>query len=264
MPALSIELSDDGKIAGDLPEPLKQAIDAQLAVAIKAKEKELSDRAFNEGFAKGNARKAEELKPLIADPAERERLKTLEKENEALKIAELERAKNYEEAQRIRDERYQKDLAERESAVKTRDAKLRQFVGSEVKSAALKYGAREDALDHIARLVGGDIDFDDQLEPFIKGSDGKPAVDSKGQLLTIEGRVRQFLDSNRFFVKGPGGVGGGAPGGASLDNLSDEIVAAQARRDEAKKRVDQDPRNDAALLEFHRAEQDLKRAKAKG
>jgi hypothetical protein len=55
------------------------------APAVKTKEntgKGLSDKAFNEGFQKGNAKKAEELKPHLVDPAERERLKTLEKENE--------------------------------------------------------------------------------------------------------------------------------------------------------------------------------------
>jgi hypothetical protein len=264
MPVLNIEVGEDGKIAGDLPDPLKAHLQSQIDAEASKRAKEASDKAFNEGFAKGNAKKAEELRPYIVDPAEKERAKSLEQELEKLKIADLERDKKYEEANKIREERHAKDLSEAADRVKTRDGKLRQFVGSEVKQAAMKYGAREDALDHIARLVGGEIDFDENLEPYIKGADGKPAVDAKGQQLTVEGRVRQFLDSNRFYVKGPGGVGGGAPGGASLDNLSDAVAAAQAKVDAAKKTFEADTRNNDALLALHRAEQELAKARNKG
>ncbi len=264
MPALSIEIGDDGKIAGDLPDALKTHLQTQIDTEASKRAKEASDRAFNEGFAKGNAKKAEELRPYMQDPAERERAKSVEQELEKLKIADLERNKQYEDANRIREERHTKDLAEASDRVKTRDGKLRQFVGSEVKQAAMKFGAREDALDHIARLVGGEIDFDENLEPFIKGTDGKPAVDAKGQLLTVEGRVRQFLDSNRFYVKGPGGVGGSAPGGASFDNLSDAVVTAQAKVDAAQKALAANMRDNNALLALHQAEQELAKAKNKG
>lgn len=264
MAVLNIEVGDDGKITGELPDALKSHISSQLEISLKAKERELSDKAFNEGFAKGNAKKAEELKPHLVDPAERERLKTLEKENEAMKIADLERDKKYEEANKIREERHAKELAAGQEAISKRDGKLRNGARSEIKAAALKYGARDESLNELAILLGGEVDFDDQLEPFVKGADGKPAVDAKGQPVTIEGRVRAYLDANRHHVKGPGGVGGGAGGGASFDHLSDAVVAAQAKRDAAQKVFDANPRSNDLLLALHAAEQELTKAKAKG
>lgn len=264
MPVLNIEISDDGKVTGELPDALKGVIQTQIDTTLKAKEKELSDKAFNEGFQKGNAKKAEELKPHLVDPAERERLKTLEKENEQMKISELERDKKYEEANKIRDDRHAKELREKDEAIQARHGKLRGGVLSEIKAAALKYGARDESLAELAAILGGEVDFNDQLDPYVKGADGKPAVDAKGQPLTIEGRVRQYLDSHRHHVKAPGGAGGGAPGGASFDNLSDDVVAAQAKVDAAEKALRADPRNNALVTDLHAAQQALLRAKAKG
>lgn len=261
MAVLSIDVGDDGKI-GELPEALKTHLAAQIETTLKAKEKELSDRAFNEGFQKGNAKKAEELKPHLVDPAERERLKTLEKENEAMKIADLEREKKYEEANKIREDRHAKELAEKNEAIAKREGKLRSGAKSEIKAAALKYGARDESLNELAILLGGEIDFDDQLEPFIKGADGKPAVDAKGQPLTIEGRVRAYLDANRHHVKAPGGSGGGARGGASFDSLSDAARDAQSKVDDAEKRLKENPRDNQAITDLHEASKALARAKA--
>lgn len=264
MPALQIEIGEDGRIAGDLPDALKTLIQSQTEAAKDALKKEITQQAFNEGFAKGNAKKAEELKPLIVDPAERERMKTLEKELEDRKIADLEQARKYEEAAKIREERFQKELREKDEAIQVRHTKLQAGARAEVKAAALKYGAREESLDELASILGGEIDFDDQLDPFVKGTDGKPAVDAKGQRLSIEGRVRSYLDSHRHHIKGPGGVGGGAPGGASLDNLSDAVVAAQAKVEAAQKAYDASPRDNNLLVALHRAQQELAKAKTKG
>lgn len=264
MPVLNIEVGDDGKIVGELPDALKGTLQSQLDASLKAKEKEISDRAFNEGFQKGNAKKAEELRPHLQDPAEKERLKTLEQENEKLKIAELERDKKYEEANKIREERHAKELLERDDNVKAHKGKLRGGALSEIKAAALKYGAREESLGELALILGGEIDFDDTLEPFVKGSDGKPAVDSKNQPLTIEGRVKQYLAANRHHVKAPGGAGGGAPGGASLENLSDDVQAAQQKVDAAQKALADNPRDNQRINDLMEAERALKRAQAKG
>ena len=264
MAVLNIEVGEDGKIAGDLPDAIKAHLQAQIDAAKKETEKEVSQRAFNDGFAKGNAKKADELRPLIVDPAERERMKSLEKELEDRKIADLERDKKYEEAAKIREERFQKELSEKDQAIQARQGKLRIGINATIQAAALKYGARDESLGELAAILGGEIDFDEHLDPFVKGSDGKPAVDAKGQALTIEGRVRQYLDSHRHHVKGPGGTGGGAPGGASLDNLSDAVIAAQAKVDAAQKAFDANPRDNNTLVALHRAEQELKSAKSKG
>lgn len=262
--ALSIELGADGKIVGELPDALKSHISSQIETTLKTKERELSDKAFNEGFAKGNAKKAEELKPHLVDPVERERLKTLEKELEDRKIADLERDKKFEEAKEIRDKRHQDELRTKDEAITKRDGKLRNGARSEIKAAAMKFGAREESLNELAILLGGEVDFDDQLEPFVKGADGKPAVDAKGQPVTIEGRVRAYLDANRHHVKGPGGAGGGATGGASFEHLSDAVQSAQAKADAAEKAFNANPRNNDLLIAMQTANTELAKAKAKG
>lgn len=264
MPALSIEIGDDGRIVGDLPDALKGMLEAQKAEALKTAKAEIHQNAFNEGFAKGNAKKADELRPLIADPAEKERLKALEQENEKLKIAELERQKNYEEANRLREERYQRELREKDEAIGKRQSRLKDGAIAKIEAAATKLGARDESLGELSLILGGEIDFDENLEPYVKGRDGKPAVDAKGQAITIEGRVRQYLDANRHHLKGPGGSGGGAKGGASFDSLSDAVTTAQARVDEAKKQLQQNPGDNAAVLELRNANVALAAAKAKG
>lgn len=260
MAAVTFEVGDDGKIAGEIPEPVKRVLDAQ----IKAKEKELSDRAFNEGFAKGNARKADELKPFIVDPAERERVKSLEVELEQRRISDLERDKKYEEAARIRDERYQKELKDKDAQIQARHGKLRRGIDAEIRAAALKYGARDESLTELAVLMGGDIDLDDTLEPYVKGKDGQPAVDATGQRVSIEGRVKQYLDSNRHHLRASGGVGGGAPGGASLDNLPDDVRAATIKLQDAQKRLAANPRDDQAINDILDATRAVSRATHKG
>lgn len=262
MPKFEIEVGDDGKFAGELPDAIKAHIGTLVDTSVKTKEKELSDKYFNEGFAKGNAKKADELRPHIIDPAERERLKTLEQENENLKIAELERGKKYEDANKIREDRHAKELAEKNQAITLREGKLRGGAKSEIKAAALKFGARDESLDELSAILGGEIDFDEHLDAFVKAADGKPAVDAKGQPLTIEGRVRMYLDSHRHHVKGQEGQGGGARGGASFDHLSDDVRDAQAKFDAAEKALKADPRNDQAVLDLGKATQALTRAKA--
>lgn len=260
MPVLNIEVDDKGQIVGELPDALKTHIGTAIDTTLKTKEKELSDRAFNEGFAKGNAKKADELRPHIIDPAERERMKTLEKELEDRKIADLERDKKYEEANAIREKRYQDELSKKDEAIGLRESKLKAGARSEIKAAALKFGARDESLDELASILAGEIHFDEKLDPIVMGTDGKAAVDAKGQPLTIEGRVRAYLDSHRHHVKGQEGHGGGAGRGATFDNLSDDARAAQEKVAAAEKALAENPRSDAAVLDLHNAQQALNRA----
>ena len=189
-------------------------------------------RQFNEGFQKGSAKKAE-------------------------------LAKDHDKAKQLREEQHQKDLETRDTAIKTRDEKLRIGVNAEIKAAALRVGARDESLDELIKLLGGEIHFDEKLDPIVKGADGKPAVDDKGQLLTIEGRVRQYLDKNRHHLKPAGGTGGGAGGGASFAHLTGDLRDLEERRVVLEKTVQTNASDSAALLELHEVNQKIA-AKKKG
>lgn len=196
---VEVEIGEDGKV-GTLPEQLQ----------------EFFNKEFNAAFAKGAAKKAEELKPHVADPVERERLKQLEEENQKFKLSEAEREKRYEDALKMRDEKHQKELAEREDRIKAREVKIRRAVDSRIEAAAVKAGARDESLTELVKILGGDIDLDADLEPFVKGTDGKPSVDKDGKAIDIEGHVKAYLESHAHHRKAPQGKGGGAPGGRAF------------------------------------------------
>lgn len=232
MATLEIEIKDDGTV-GTLPEPLQKLMDAR----------------FNEAFGKGAEKAAKEAKAQIEDavkkareeeraakggndPAATEKAKALEVEISKLREEEAKREKNFEEAQRLRDERYAKELAEREkkfedertdvkSALEKRDARLRQNVQTDIKSEAVRAGARSESIDEVCELLERYVGLDDDLLPVVKadafrarftesklGEDGKP--------VSIEGLVEEYLSIKTHHRAAPQGRGGGAPGGRSL------------------------------------------------
>jgi hypothetical protein len=199
MAKIEIEIGDDGAI-GTLPEPLQKFVDKRI------------DEAYQKGADKAEKR----LSPLTVDPKELERLRTIAKEAEDAKIALLERDKNYEEAQKIRDKRHQDELdAERQSHGKTK-TKIRELVGTSIRAAAVEAGARSESLDELERLIGADVDLDGDLNIFVKGADGQPLVNDKGEKVTLEGYVQSYLDKKPHHKAGTPAKGGKAPGGAAL------------------------------------------------
>ncbi len=221
MAKLEVDIGDDGKI-GTLPPELQQFF----------------DKGFNEAYAKGAAKKAEEMKPHVADPVERERLKQLEEENQKFKLSEAEREKRYEDALKMRDDKHAKDLSERDEKIKVREGKIRKAVDARIEAAAVKAGARDESLAELVKILGGDIDLDADLEPFVKGSDGKPAVDKDKKPIDIEGHVKAYLESHAHHRKAQGGKGGGAPGGRAFRETGG---TGNADKDEAFAAVAESP-----------------------
>lgn len=254
MAKIEIEIPDDGKITDDfvakLPDPLKKFTDT------------LSDRVFREGYAKGMAKKADELKPHLVDPTERERLAATAAELEELKAKELERDKKYEEARAMREAAHKKDLEKTQAEIARRDDRLRKSIRAEIQSAALKAGARDESLDELAAILGGEIDLDDALEPFVKGADGKPAVDDKQQRVTIEGRVRAYLDGHRHHLKSNLGSGGGAPGGKSFAHLSGKAQDAARAVAALEERITKEGATDALVTQLFEAQRAARAAQA--
>lgn len=240
MSKLEIEIGEDGKV-GTLPEPVQKFVDGLIGDAHRRAYEKAAAEAKKQGF----------------DPVERERLKQLEDEKKAREIADLERDKKYDEAQKMRDERHQKDLDAKNVDIQKREQRIRKGLQSDIRAAALKHGARDESLDELGRLLSGDLDLDPDLEPFVKGADGKPAIDKDGHPVSIEGFVKTYLDTHAHHRKAPAGQGGGARGGASFTGGTSD---ASTRFQEARAKLERGERSPAVMNEFLQAQRELKAA----
>jgi hypothetical protein len=244
MPKVEIDVTDDGKI-GTLPEPVQKFVDGLIGDAHKRAYEKAAAEAKRQGY----------------DPVERERLTQLEAEKKAREIADLERDKKYEEAQKLRDERHQKDLAAKDEAINQREARIRKGLRADIRAAALRHGAREESLDELALILSGDLDLDSDLEPYVKGTDGKPAASQDGKPVSIEGHVNAYLDTHPHHRKAPAGQGGGARGGASFAGATSDAANRHAA---AKERLERGDRSPAVMREFLQAQREMQSATGKG
>lgn len=259
MANLEVEFDEaTGKI-GSLPEPLQKFV----------------DRLINETGGKlrttiekdVEAKYADKLKAV--DPVEREKLALLQDENQRFKIAEQERKAEYEKALKLREEAETAREVERNKAldltkaeITRRDARLREMARNEIKIAAKNLGARTESLDELARLLGADLDLDADLQPFVKGADGKPATDKEGNPVSIEGFVHAYLDTHSHHRAAPAGTGGGARGGASIHSpLTGPALKAQQHADEIRERISKTPNpSPSQINELFEANKALKKA----
>lgn len=233
---LTIEYDEASGKIGTLPDPVQKMVDGLINQAHKTLRTQIADleTKLKTGGGGGGGGGAADL----------ERLKALEDENSRFKTADAERKAEYdkalkirEEAEAKREEERKKELEKATGEVTRRDTRLREMARSEIKIAARTLGARTESLDELAKLLGADLDLDADLQPFVKGADGKPATDKDGKPVTIEGHVKAYLDKNQHHRAGSGGTGGGARGGASLaggdpteiEKAEKDLEAAQAR-----------------------------------
>lgn len=215
---LEIEIDDTGNI-GALPDALQRAFDRKVTESVKKAEENLKAK-------------------LTVDPAEKERLKLLEEENSRFREEQAKAAKDYEAAEKIREERHAASLKEREDKltasqqeIARRDSRLRSMLGSEVRAAAAAAGARDESLPELVTLIGHALDLDPEtLEPFVKGAEGKP-LEKDGKRVSIDAHVQQYLADHPHHLKGHRGKSGNAQGGATLRGAAvgdgDPIAAAE-------------------------------------
>lgn len=222
-----IEVDEQGNI-GTLPEPVQAFV----------------NKAINEAFKRGAQKVEREMSGRAIDPAERERLLQAQADANLLREEIATRDKNFEEAARLREERFQRELDQREQALKSketeigrRDARLRGMLGAEIRAAAVAAGAREESLPELQKLLGADLDLDENLEPFVKGEGNAPRLDKDGKPVSIEGLVREYLASHPHHLRGGQSQSGRAQGGASIGRS----VAAPSPADEAVERLAADP-----------------------
>lgn len=222
-----IDVDDQGNI-GTLPEPVQAFV----------------NKAINEAFKRGAQKVEREMSSRAIDPAERERLLQAQADANLLREEIATRDKNFEEAARLREERFQRELDQREQTLKSketeigrRDARLRGMLGAEIRAAAVAAGAREESLPELQKLLGADLDLDENLEPFVKGEGNAPKLDKDGKPVSIEGLVREYLASHPHHLRGGQSQSGRAQGGASIGRS----VAAPSPADEAVERLAADP-----------------------
>lgn len=222
-----IEVDEQGNI-GTLPEPVQAFV----------------NKAINEAFKRGAQKVEREMSSRAIDPAERERLLQAQADANLLREEIATRDKNFEEAARLREERFQRELDQREQTLKSketeigrRDARLRGMLGAEIRAAAVAAGAREESLPELQKLLGADLDLDENLEPFVKGEGNAPKLDKDGKPVSIEGLVREYLASHPHHLRGGQSQSGRAQGGASIGRS----VAAPSPADEAVERLAADP-----------------------
>lgn len=258
--ALEIEYDEaTGKI-GTLPDPLQKFVNNLIDQSHKGLRQQVTDLESKiKGAGTGGL-----------DAAERERLKAIEDENHRFKTQEAERKAEYDKALKIREEaeagrdkERQQELDKSKAEVTRRDGRLREMARSEIKIAAKNLGARTESLDELAKLLGADLDLDADLQPFVKGADGKPATDKDGKPVTIEGYVKAYLDKNTHHRAGAGGTGGGARGGASLNGVDPtELEKAEAAVADAQKKVRANRTDTSALNALQAASNHLKEVRA--
>lgn len=214
---LIVPLNEDGSI-GTLPEPLQKLIDRRISEAV-------------------NRVKAKTDPP--ADPVERERLRQVEAELQQHKVAEAEREKRYEEALKLREADWQKQVEAKDAEISRRTQRLATMLGAEIRAAALKHGAREESVEDIEVLLGSRVAIDDALDVVILNDKGEPVPEG-----TIDTLVADVLERKPYFRKAPGAVGGGARGGASTRGATQK--PDDAEREAAFRQLEQQP--DASTL----------------
>lgn len=208
-----IELDDKGEFVGQLP----TEIDAIL--------KRIDATAHGRGYQKA----AEEAKPQIAEgikrgveseiarlnvelPLERERFRQAQEELKALQTKYLDIERDGQKNLRLREEQHAQELVTRAEALKKRDAKIRSLVSKTLQTEALKAGAREEYLDDLETLLSKHVGFNDDMEPFVIGADGREEH-KQGKPVSIAAFVKSFLDDRPAYRKGPAPRPGSPPGG---------------------------------------------------
>ncbi|MGE0451781.1 MAG: hypothetical protein AB7Q29_19565 [Vicinamibacterales bacterium] len=242
MPQFTIEIDDKGDFVGQLP----TEIDAIL--------KRIETTAHGKGFGAGSAKAAEEAKKQIEDtvrakvaefearqPLERERYENIEKENTSLKTQVTDIRTAHDRTLRAREEQHAEELNRRVEALRKRDTRIADLVNGQIRSMAIAAGCREESIEHVALIIGHQIGFTDDMEPFIKAADGSP-LQHHGKAVTIESHVRSFMDSYPNFRK-PTQPKPGQGGRAA----SFQAGAGGASADEARQRVESGDRSPAAI-----------------
>lgn len=182
---VQVPVNADGTI-GTLPEPLQKLMDARISAA------------------------TQRAKARTPDPVEHERLKTLEAENEAFRLKELEAGQRYEEASRIREEREAKERDRLQGEIRRREERLTAFALTTLRAEAVAAGARDESVEELVELLGKRVTLaPDTLDVLVTSADGAPIEGG------IAGLVKGYLDAKPHHRRLQGGQPMGLKGGVA-------------------------------------------------
>lgn len=248
MAQFTIEIDDKGDFIGSLP----TEIDTIL--------KRIETTAHGKGFGAGSAKAAEEAKKQIEDtvkarvaefearqPLEKQRFEDIDRENGVLKTQLTETRTAHEKNMRSREEQHAVELNKRVEMTKARDARISELVRGQIRGLATASGARDESLDEIQIIIGHQIGFTDDMEPYIKAPDGSP-LQQHGKPVAIDAFVKSYIDSHPHHRKTTQQRAGQPGRGASFQQQG----GPSASLDEARARVDGGDRSVGAINEmFH-------------
>jgi len=160
-----------------------------------------------------------------------------QQKSELIKQKQLEEAKSKQELEKIMQER----LAEKDQELQRfRDEIKKEKVDKSILSVASVNKAINP--EQVVSLLKSEIQLTDDGRTEILDNNGNPRYNSKGQPLTIEERVKEFLDSNPHFRQGSlsgtgsqSAIGGNSQkprtiGDLDLNNPADRKVYAEMRK----------------------------------
>ena len=163
-----------------------------------------------------------------------------QQKSELLKQKQLEEAKSKQELEKIMQQR----IAEKETELNKYKAEIKkERVDKSILTVASSYKAISP--DQVVALLKSEVQLSDDGRTEVLDNNGNVRYNSKGQPLSIEERVKEFLDSNPHFRQGSlsgsgslSAIGGNSQkpvsiGDLDLNNPADRKVYAELRKAKA-------------------------------
>jgi hypothetical protein len=248
MPPVTIEFDDKGDPVGELPQQLTAMFTR------------IENASYGKGYGKGVETAAQDAKKQIEDnvkaevarlnamaPLEAEKHARIAEENSILQQRLNEHLKESDRALKGREEAHAREIVARTEALQKRNGKIQELVKAQIRADAMGYGARDESLTELEVVLINGIGYDDDMEPFVKDADGKPAT-LHGKNVSLSQFVKQYIDSHPHHRKAPAGAPGNARGGASYYGTQNTATVESARA-----RVDSGDRSASAINELFEA-----------
>lgn len=192
---IEIEIGDNGRPTGPLPEALQTFFESQIKEA--------------------SARASREAKKSIPSPADLERVRQLEEEVQQFQVKEAVAAQEWQKAREILEAKAAKERGELSSSLEAERQRARTLaqrtLREQIRAAALQHDLMPEASETFLRDVLGEsaIEFDPANDylPVLKTQDGSAPLD-------VEAFTKEQIEKRPFLRRAPQ-PGGGARGGAT-------------------------------------------------